>query len=333
MSVADPSRHRNQSDGNDQPKGSSLGIIRNGNIGAIYPKLDGSRDFGLFRVAGAGLGNCLYSYFHAYILSLEAGAPLIHPAWPSLKLGPLLRGERSKRFYIGLFAPPTDEIAGLRKIAVLVAGMFGRKRVVTVSSQCEAMVTNRLIVSRCLSFGFIHFQPWRPQIRDRFIEMLRRKPALPIRWGKGEHVAVHVRLGDFAVATSGELDSGKVNNLRIPLDWYERVIRRVTTEFPGYPIHLFSDGNEHELVSLLAIEGVILRREPDDIGELLAMAEARLLIGSHSTFSRWAAFLGDMPTIWRKSEAVPEQPSAIGTPILFVGEDVDVISRCALRQP
>src|SRR6185437_15923225 len=108
--------------------------------------------------------------------------------------------------------------------------------------------------------------------------------------------------------------------------WYQRVMERVRETDPSLPIQIFSDGREHELDDLLAISGVTLRREPSDVGDLLALAQARLLIGSNSTFSRWAAFLGNMPSIWLKTEVLPEQPTSPPTPILYIAEDCDVIT-------
>ena len=92
------------------------------------------------------------------------------------------------------------------------------------------------------------------------------------------------------------------------------MIRRVRAIYPHLPVHIFSDGREHELGDILAINGVQLRRKPSDIADLMALAEARLLIGSNSTFSRWAAFLGDMPSIWLKTEQPTEQPTGPGRP-------------------
>ena len=55
------------------------------------------------------------------------------------------------------------------------------------------------------------------------------------------------------------------------------MIRRVRSVFPNLPIHIFSDGREKELAEILAVEGVSLRREPTDILDLLALAQAKLL--------------------------------------------------------
>jgi hypothetical protein len=51
------------------------------------------------------------------------------------------------------------------------------------------------------------------------------------------------------------------------------------------------------------------------------MAGASILVGSNSTYSRWAAFLGNMPSIWLKTSVEAEKPSADETPILYTSLD------------
>ena len=99
--------------------------------------------------------------------------------------------------------------------------------------------------------------------------------------------------------------------------------------FPELPVHVFSDGHEHELANIMEIDGVSLRREPNDVADLLALAQAGLLIGSNSTFSRWAAFLGDMPSVWPNNK-LREKPTGETTPILYVTDDFKAITREAV---
>lgn len=292
----------------------------------VYPLFEAGLDLGFARVAGAGLGNCLFSYFHAMLFAQRRGAKLIQPAWPSLKLGPLLRGERSKRFYIGLFRPAPQELTGLRKARALAGGLGGTWRDAPIPSPATARTNGRLTVVRCRRHLFEPLLPDREEIRRRFLEIAR--PPLPLRqgWGNGRYLAMHVRLGDFAVASPERLLGGIENNLRIPLAWYVDVARRLRAVFPGLPVHVLSDGAEAELAPLLAIDGVCIRRENDDLSELAALAGARLLVGSRSTFSRWAAFLGNMPSIWLATTAGMERCTSSDVPFLQVGADTSAIT-------
>ena len=80
-----------------------------------------------------------------------------------------------------------------------------------------------------------------------------------------------------------------------------------------------------EFSGIMSVEGVKLRRESSDIADLLALSQARLLIGSNSTFSRWAAFFGNMPSIWLRTERVIERPTSEEVPIVYVDDDFEAI--------
>lgn len=297
----------------------------------VYPRFEPGLDLGYLRVAGAGLGNCLFAYFHAMLFARRSGAALIQPAWPSLKVGPLLRGERSRRSYLGLFRPSASELSGLRKGRALAAGLGGTWRDAPIPAPATARTNGRLTVVRCQRHLFEPLLPDRAEIRRRFLEIAR--PPLPLRqgWGNGRYIAVHVRLGDFAGASAEQLHSGAVNNLRIPLGWYVDVAQRLRAAFPALPVQVLSDGAEAELAPLLRIEGVRIRRENDDLSELAALAGARLLVGSRSTFSRWAAFLGNMPSIWLATLAGTERCTSSDVPFLQVGPDTSIITGDLLR--
>jgi Glycosyl transferase family 11 len=292
----------------------------------VYPSLPGGPDFGLVRVAGAGLGNCFYAYFHAVVLAKQANARIIAPTWSSIKIGPLLRMERSLRRYGTMFRPHPDEVGGAMKAMRLLPLWPGHTSVRIGNGRPAAVAPQGLTIVQAEEFTFEGLHPHRTMVRERLLQILTSPPGAAPEWGRGDYAAAHIRLGDFLAARPEEVLSGRVANVRIPLTWYQRVIERVREMYPDLPIQIFSDGREQELNDILAIKGVTLRREPNDIGDLLALAQARLLIGSNSTFSRWAAFLGNMPSIWLKTEVLPEQPTSPPTPILYIADDCNAIT-------
>jgi hypothetical protein len=292
----------------------------------IYPSLPGGPDYGVIRIAGAGIGNCLYVYFHAVVMAKQANGRIIAPTWSSVKIGPLLRMERSLRRYGTMFRAHTDEVHGPMKALRLASLWPGHTRVQLGTGKPVSIAPAGLTIVHATEFSFEGLHPHRTMIRDRLLEILATPPAVRPNWGGGDYVAVHIRLGDFLPTQPDQIITGRVPNMRISMAWYERVIRRVRSVFPDLPIHIFSDGREHELAQLLALSGVSLRQEPTDVADLLALAQAKLLIGSNSTFSRWAAFLGDMPSIWLKTTLLPEQPTSDRTAILYVADDCDVIT-------
>jgi hypothetical protein len=295
----------------------------------IYPSLPANYDFGILRLAGNGMGNCFYAYFHAVALAKEHNGQLIAPTWWSIKIGPLLRREFSLRRYGTMFRPHPDEISGFNKAARLAIGWRHRRRVQIRTGQPVSMPAGDglVVVETPIGrFTFAGLHPHREMIRRRLLEILTHPPQEAPNWGAGGYAAAHIRLGDFRQAQPDQLKVLK-DGLRIPLVWYEKVIRRVRAIFPELPVFIFSDGYEQELAGITSVEGVKLRRESNDIADLLALSQARLLIGSNSTFSRWAAFFGNMPSIWLRTERAIEQPTSEEVPIVYVDDDFEAIGR------
>lgn len=282
----------------------------------VYARLPAVGDFGFFRVGGAGIGNCFFAYFHAAMAAEAVGARMLAPTWANLGLGSFLRGDRTHRRYAAMLTHHPDELHGAKKLLALVRFWFGRREAVagTGDPVFSSDLERGLRIVRLDGCRFGTLVAHRAAIRRRLLQILAVPPVEEPHWGRGDYAALHVRLGDFAAAVSpGDLSSV---NTRLPMTWYLRCIDHVRSAYPGLPILIFSDGHDAELAPLTAIEGVRLMRGRNDIDELLAMASARLLVGSNSTFSQWAAFLGDMPTIWASEPA--ERMVSDGVPMTIL---------------
>src|SRR5262249_28756870 len=62
-----------------------------------------SNVFAFPSVGRGGLGNMLFPWARAEVFRKRHGVPMLAPQWTQFKIGPLLRGERDKRYYTGLF--------------------------------------------------------------------------------------------------------------------------------------------------------------------------------------------------------------------------------------
>jgi len=286
----------------------------------IYPSFAANLDTGLVRLSGDGLGNSFYTYFHAVVMAHQSGARMIYPTWRALRIGPLLRGERSTRTYWRTFKPFRDELHGVRKLSALL-NIGGRRVVVEIDKSGRGAIQPGVLnLVRSREFTFEGLHPFRTMIRERLLSVINDRIPADHTWGRGGFVAVHVRLGDFAsTLDSKSLLSGKAN-VRIPLDWYVKVVRELRAANPSRVVYIFSDGKDEELAPLLNL-GAKPYRSGSDIQDLLALSSASILVGSNSTYSRWAAFLGDMPSIWVKKLVREEKPSAAQTPLLHVSVD------------
>lgn len=289
----------------------------------FYPDL-GCRvlDLWFVRIDGHGLGNSFFSYFHAVALSSTYRGIVITPAWFSLKIGTFLRRETSKRLYWRMFKPFPEELSYFSKICILLK-QFGKRNFINISGKGEINVLEgTLNVVRCLSYAFTFdgLHPYRDVIRNRLLTIVNDPIPANHSWGGNNFIAVHVRLGDFTETSDAKKICSDIKNIRIPLSWYVNVIRALQSHHPSMPIRIFSDGKRSELEPLLNL-GATLYRSGSDITDLLVMSSASILVGSRSTYSQWAVFLGDMPSIWIKTTIKEEKPSAPHTPILYIPID------------
>lgn len=270
----------------------------------VYPTFRTPRDVDLWftRISGCGLGNCFYTYFHAVVLAERFEGTVIAPPWLALKLGPLLRGESSKRIYWGMFKPYPGDINGLRKLSTLLRGYRSRKMIEIDGAAEPSLFIGCLNFVAARKWTFHGLHPYRELIRKRLLGIIRDPLPVAHCWGRGQFVAVHVRLSDFAkvddkssATTTASAD--RPTNTRIPISWYVNVVRALRRRYPDWPVLLFSDGKVEELKPMLDI-GSTLYRSGSDITDLLQMSAASIFVGSNSSYSRWAAFLGNMPSIW-----------------------------------
>jgi hypothetical protein len=272
----------------------------------VYPLFDPGQDFWFARIGGCGLGNCFYTYFQAFALAERFNATMIAPPWFTLKLGPVLRGETSKRFYWRMFKPFPGDIHGLDKLRILLRD-YRKRAVIEIDGLNEpALVIGALnvIISKQWTFQGLH--AYRKVIRERLLGIINDPAPSKLRWGQGEFIGIHVRLSDFKTIPDPNQVTAAGHSARIPMFWYVNVARALRKRFPNLPILLFSDGKVEELQPLLDM-GARLYRSGSDVTDLLAMCGASILVGSNSTYSRWAAFLGNMPSIWLKGARIDKE--------------------------
>lgn len=289
----------------------------------IYPSLPARHDFLLFRISGSGLGNCLFTYFHGWLAAQQTGLPLLAPVWPSLRIGPWLRGEKASRRYGTLFRNHATEVRGARRWLGLLRGWAHRTVIDTEKPAHLVPVAGHLAVY-VRSFTFRGLTAHRLAIRQHFLELLRDPPA-QVRWGMAGYVALHVRMGDFLPGTLEDHLSGRGVNRRIPLSWFCGIVDSIRRARPDAQFRVFSDGTPAELRELLSLPGVTLNVGRHEIDDFLGLASAGLLVGSHSTFSHWAAFLGGMPSIWIATPSPTYADPQDDRPTLAVGRSTEEV--------
>lgn len=126
-------------------------------------------------------------------------------------------------------------------------------------------------------------------------------------------IAVHVRRGDFLAARPADARPGPSFNSALPLEWYVRVCRSLTQQLNvPHRFLLLSDASLVELAPLVRVTDPVTtaHQRLNACSDLLAMADADLLVTSCSSFSTWAAALSDSPYIWHAANLLSSDGSA-----------------------
>ena len=113
-------------------------------------------------------------------------------------------------------------------------------------------------------------------------------------------VGMHLRLGDFSPPGAAQ-DYQHAANVSLPMEWLGAVARCLDRALgDGWQLLLLTDGTEQQVQPLTSQWPCITTADlpPGDCSDILALANADLLVCSTSSFSALAAFLSDSPYLW-----------------------------------
>lgn len=252
---------------------------------------------GIVRLGGAGLGNILFPWARAAVFARDHRCEMIWPTWPSVKLGPLLRREKDKRFYGDLFRS-NGEIAGLCKLWKLA-----RLSRVPETEKESISLCDETIVEFCGFEGcFEEILREYEFVRELIVSHLTEKNRCPLETDLSGMIGIHVRLGDFSRVSEEEVKAGR-HDSALPIEWYADMVEQIRA-YTGreVPALVFSDGTDKELRELLTLPGVSRKSFGTSIADILALSRFPLLIASGSSFSMWARYLGRANCICYKNQ-------------------------------
>jgi hypothetical protein len=224
----------------------------------------------------AGLANRLFPWARAVVHSTLAHIPMLPTRWLQLKIGPLVRGERDRRLYAGLF--DREPWAINRTLGHALGGRRLLPEPSDLSTPGHSPYRRSVIVFSGVSDYFERLVQHRALVRDR-LRVISRFGIPPI--DRPPPVIAHVRRGDLAA------------KWRTPDEWYLAAARLLRCCGYDREVGIVSDGTDAELRPLLD-EGFILIRGRNALEDLWTLSSANVLLGSGvSTFSSWATYLGD----------------------------------------
>jgi hypothetical protein len=244
------------------------------------------------KLPNAGLGNKMFVWARALIYSKQKNCSLQIYGLNRIHIGPFLRKEKVKRFYLGQFKFSLN-LPELLK--------FSAKHLFSLIHYHEPSFA---IINQSQEglFIFSKIPPWsdyfqvvrdhRELIKKEFPKLLSKRVSNKLKKIPAPVIACHIRCGDFGILQENEVFKN-VGGVRTPLEYFVNTIK-ILRSIAGHnlPVTVFSDGNEVELSSVLALEKVSFFSPQEDVVDLVVMSKAEYIITSaSSTFSEWAAFL------------------------------------------
>ncbi|MES2096936.1 MAG: hypothetical protein V4459_09255 [Pseudomonadota bacterium] len=250
-----------------------------------YPWLS-HLDLGVVRSPGPGLGNMLFPIARALVGQHRIGGTFVYPTMRQVKFGPMLRGETDKRTYGNI----------LRSRTMREWRDWAAARVAPSIDEQDTSIDAR--AARCIVYHglgdyFLPIAPYAPLVRDWLIANGRFSASL----AEPYDIAIHVRMGDFVDQTE---DAHEGFNLRQPWAWYRTALdeaRRVSGKKQP-TIRLFSDVAPVVALREIASTGAVVDTSGNALTAMLNLSKARIIVTSRSSFSMWAAFLGESISIW-----------------------------------
>jgi hypothetical protein len=268
------------------------------------------------RLPRAGLGNMLLVWARAVLFAEINSLPTLAPTWNHFHIGPWLRGERFKRHYGGLFLSHSYLPRSKGFMYRLTPGLSHYYNPPMATVDELRMKSN--VSKRCLFIFdklptsddyFVDLKENQLFIKNRLLEIIKPSILERIYEQSSPEIGLHIRLGDFQQVTSQE-DFLQNRFASTPLNWFVQslnAIRRIA----GYdvPATIFTDGYEHQVAELLKLPNVSLSVPESALTDMLTLARSKLILASsHSTFSGWASYLGQCPTVWHPGKVDHYQP-------------------------
>ena len=250
------------------------------------PKLS-SNDFGLFRSPGPGLGNLLFPISRALVGKSNYGGDFLYPTIRQFKVGTYIRGEKDKRTYGNNF----------RRRNSKDWGQWVGAKLSTKYKEDEIDDSFRLSEGGSIEYSGLKNYFHDLSGSENLIRDWINKNSTLINPIKEEYdIGIHIRMGDFVEA--GNSESG--HSIRSPIEWYQESYK-VALELLGVKsprVYLFTDDDPIELNKKLKIDSILADPSGNAITAITNLSRAKCIITSRSTFSMWAAFLGDSKAIW-----------------------------------
>jgi hypothetical protein len=259
----------------------------------------------------AGLGNQLFPLIHALIFSKLNGLPVMITGYHTLKLGPWLRGEKSKRQYRGFFTFEKSwlgEALDRQKVRRFLDRLEQVAEPDVIKLSAPELENKVFVFQETGDYHdyFARLKDHRQEVIATLYSIIDPAIIEELNSKEAPLIGVHIRMGDFRKLRPGETyQSGHV---RPPESLFIDLISQIR-KINGSDLRVcvFTDGYAKELKKILSLKNAFLVENNSDLVDLLLLSKSSVILPTHgSTFSAWTCFLSTAPilSIFKYTESI-----------------------------
>lgn len=248
----------------------------------------------------AGLGNKLFPWARAVVMSDRFNYQMIDPIWFSPRGAAITRGgiDYSKALHkiwlFDNFKKRENDISFIRSVFLQSKSFHACADIFEAKNFAAENPGSNILFKWNSNHHFSDLDPFRAHIKHALIAITKDKSLAFVKKNTGsDFIGLNIRTGKDFIKEG----SSKQGYFLTEIDWFIKALRIIRKKTGNLPALIVSDGGIKELHSILQEPGTRLLQSHNAVEDLLTLTASEVLLGSgNSSFSAWASFLGGMDT-------------------------------------